>query len=44
MKTQFYVRPHIPRGSGDAEYQIVTQDGILVAIIDPMMRIVSWMP
>jgi len=37
MKTRFRAVAHIPRGSGDAEYHIVTSEGTVVAIIDPNM-------
>lgn len=37
MKTRFSVEAHIPRGSGDAEYHIVTDDGVIVALVDPQM-------
>lgn len=42
MKEPVVVRAHIPRGSGDAEYRIESQDGtLLVAIVDPEMAMVN---
>lgn len=38
MKTRFEVRAHIPRGSGDAEYRIMSGDAI-IATVDPMMEL-----
>lgn len=36
MTTRFIAKAHIPHGSGDAEYHVVTGDGAwIVAIIDP---------
>lgn len=38
MKTKFYVAPHIPRGSGDAEYRIMMEgNSAVVATVDPSM-------
>lgn len=42
MKTRVRAEAHIPKGSGDAEYRIVFEDGtVLVAVIDPEMAMVD---
>jgi hypothetical protein len=33
-----HFEPHIPHGSGDAEYRIIGNDGTILAIVDPDMK------